>query len=165
MSKGNARLFGFVALLACLVSPAFAQGAGSGCLVVKSTAEVEQVVTDAQGKKSTKLVPLATAVPGTEVIYTTTASNNCKQSADKVAISNFVPEHMTYVPSSVFSPGAQVEFSLDGKSFGTAEKLTVTENGATRQARAEEYRFFRWTFPSSLQPGASAFARFRAVLN
>lgn len=165
MSKGNAKIFGFVALLASLVSPAFAQGAGSGCLVVKSTAEVEQAVTDAQGKKSTKLVPLTTAVPGTEVVYTTTASNNCKLAADKVAISNFVPEHMTYVPSSVFSPGAQVEFSLDGKNFGTAEKLTVTENGATRPARAEEYKFFRWTFPSSLQPGASAFARFRAVLN
>ena len=166
MSKGNAKFFGFVALLAAgFVSPVFAQGAGSGCLVVKSTAEVEQVSTDAQGKKSTKLVPLSTAVPGTEVIYTTTASNNCTKSADKVAISNFVPEHMTYVPSSVFSPGAQVEFSLDGKTFGTAEKLTVTENGVARPARAEEYKFFRWTFASSLQPGANAFARFRAVLN
>lgn len=164
MSKGNAKFFGFVALVAAsLVSPAFAQGAG--CIVVKSTAEVEQAVTDAAGRKSTKLVPLTTAVPGTEVIYTTTASNNCKQSADNVSISNFVPEHMTYVPSSSFSPGAKVEFSLDGKTFGTADKLTVTENGTTRQARAEEYKFFRWTFPSSIQPGASAFARFRAVLN
>jgi uncharacterized repeat protein (TIGR01451 family) len=164
MSKGTAKIFGFVALLASIGSPAFAQGAGSDCLVVKSVAEVEQVVTDAQGKKSTKLAPLTTAVPGTEVVYTTTASNNCKLSADKVAISNFVPEHMTYVPSSVFSPGAQVEFSLDGKTFGSAEKLTVTENGVARQARAEEYKFFRWTF-ASLQPGASAFARFRAKLN
>lgn len=166
MSKGNAKLFGFVALVASgLVSTAFAQGAGSGCIVVKSTAEIEQVVTDAQGKKSTKLVPLATAVPGTEVVYTTVASNNCKQAADKVAINNYVPEHMTYVPSSVFSPGAQVEFSLDGKTFGTAEQLTVQENGVARKARAEEYKFFRWVFQSSLQPGSSAYARFRAVLN
>jgi uncharacterized repeat protein (TIGR01451 family) len=166
MSKGNAKLFGFVALVAAgLASTAFAQGAGSGCIVVKSTAEIEQVVTDAQGRKSTKLVPLATAVPGTEVVYTTTASNNCKQAADKVAINNYVPEHMTYVPSSVFSPGAQVEYSLDGKTFGTAEQLTVQENGVARKARAEEYRFFRWVFQSSLQPGSSAFARFRAVLN
>lgn len=166
MSKGNAKLFGFVALVASgLVSTSFAQGAGSGCIVVKSTAEVAQVVTDAQGRKSTKLVPLTTAVPGTEVVYTTTASNNCKQAADKVAINNFVPEHMTYVPSSAFSPGAQIEYSLDGKTFGPAEQLTVEENGVSRKARAEEYKFFRWVFQSSLQPGSTAVARFRAVLN
>lgn len=162
MSKGNA--FGLVVLLTALAPSAFAQGA-QGCVVVKQTAEVEQVATDAQGKKTTQLVALTTAVPGTEVIYTTTATNNCKQAADKVAISNFVPEHMQYVPGSVFSPGAQVQFSLDGKTFGSPEQLTVTENGATRRARAEEFKFFRWSFQSSLQPGTSAFARFRAVVN
>jgi len=163
MNKGNS--FGLLVLCAgAFASSAFAQGA-QGCVVVKQTAEVEQVETDAQGKKTTRLVALTTAVPGTEVIYTTTATNNCKQAADKVSISNFVPEHMSYVPGSVFSPGAQVQFSLDGKSFGSPEQLTVNENGATRRARADEFRFFRWAFQSSLQPGASAFARFRAVVN
>jgi uncharacterized repeat protein (TIGR01451 family) len=163
MSKGNA--FGLVVLLAgTFASSAFAQGA-KDCLVVKQTAEVEQTETDAQGKKTTKLVALTTAVPGTEVIYTTTATNNCKLAADKVAIDGHVPEHMHYVSGSSFSPGAQVQFSLDGKTFGAPEQLNVTEGGAPRKARAEEYRHLRWTFQSSLQPGASAFARFRAVLN
>jgi len=166
MSKGNMKYLGLAALIACgFATTAFAQGAATNCLVVKQAAEVEQIDADAQGKKTTKLAPLATATPGTEVIYTTTATNNCKKSADAVSINNFVPEHMHYVPSSVFSPGAQVEFSLDGKTFGPADQLSVTENGAARKARAEEIRFFRWTFQSSLQPGASAFARFRAVLN
>src|SRR5262245_14761467 len=112
MSKGNAKLFGFVALVAeCLGSTSCAQDGGRGCIVVKSTAEGAQVVTDGQGTKIALLVPLATAVQGTEVVYTTVASNNCKQSADKLAINNFVPEHMTYVPSSAFSPGAQFFFS------------------------------------------------------
>src|SRR3569832_846199 len=103
MSKGNA--FGLVVLLAGTLAPAaFAQGA-KDCLVVKQTAEIERSETDAQGKQSTRLVPLTTAVPGTEVIYTTTATNNSKLPADKVAISNFVPEHMQYVPGSSFSPG------------------------------------------------------------
>jgi uncharacterized repeat protein (TIGR01451 family) len=162
MSKGNA--FGLVVLFAgAFASSAFAQGA-QNCVVVQQTAEVEQTVTDAQGKKTTKLVALTTAVPGTEVIYTTTATNNCKQAVDRVSVSNFVPEHMAFVPGSSFSPGAQVAYSLDGKTFGTPDQITVTDNGATRKARAEEYRHFRWTFQSSLQPGASAFARFRAVL-
>jgi uncharacterized repeat protein (TIGR01451 family) len=162
MSKGNA--FGLVVLLAGALAPAaFAQGS-QGCVVVKQTAEVEKTETDAQGKKSTTLVALTTAVPGTEVIYTTTATNNCKQAADKVSISNFVPEHMHYVPGSSFSPGAQVAYSVDGKAFGAPEQVTLTENGAPRKARAEEYKFFRWTFQSALQPGTSAFARFRAIV-
>jgi uncharacterized repeat protein (TIGR01451 family) len=163
MSKGNA--FGLLVLLATAFAPAaFAQGA-KDCLVVKQTAEIEQAETDAQGKKTTKLVALTTAVPGTEVIYTTTVTNNCKLAADKVSIDGHVPEHMRYVSGSVFSPGAQAQYSIDGKTFGAPEQLTVQENGAPRRARAEEYRHFRWTFQSSLQPGASAFARFRAVLN
>ena len=73
---------------------------------------------------------------------------------------------MTYVPNSVFSPGAQVEFSLDGKTFGTAEQLTVQENGVARKARAEEYKHIRWVFQERhCSPARSAFARFRAVLN
>jgi uncharacterized repeat protein (TIGR01451 family) len=162
MSKGNA--FGLVVLLAGAVAPtAWAQGS-QGCVVVKQTAEVEQTTTDAQGKQTTTLVTLSTAVPGTEVIYTTTATNNCKQAVDKISISNFVPEHMHYVSGSAFSPGAQVAYSLDGKVFGSPEQITVTENGAPRKARAEEYRFFRWTVQTSLQAGASASARFRAVV-
>ena len=162
MSKGNA--FGLMVVLAGAFAPAaFAQGS-QGCVVVKQTAEVEQTSTDAQGKKTTTLVALSTAVPGTEVIYTTTATNNCKQSVDKISISNFVPEHMRYVSGSSLAQGAQTAYSLDGKSFGAPEQLTVTENGAPRKARAEEYRFFRWTFNSPLQPGATASARFRAVV-
>jgi uncharacterized repeat protein (TIGR01451 family) len=162
MSKGNA--FGFVVLLAGSLAPVtWAQGS-QGCVVVKQTAEIEQTTTDAQGKKTTTLVALTTAVPGTEVIYTTTATNNCKQPADKISISNFVPEHMRYVSGSAFSPGAQISYSIDGKTFGSPEQITVTENGVSRKAHAEEYRFFRWTFQSALQPGASAAARFRAVV-
>jgi uncharacterized repeat protein (TIGR01451 family) len=163
MSKGNA--FGWMVLLAGALAPAAWSQGEQGCVVVKQTVEVEQTETDAQGKKTTKVVPLTTAVPGTEVIYTTTATNNCKQPVDRISISNFVPEHMRYVPGSVSSPGAQVQFSLDGKAFGSPEQLKVTENGVARQARAEEYRHFRWTYQSSLQPGASALARFRAVVN
>jgi uncharacterized repeat protein (TIGR01451 family) len=164
MSKGNA--FGIlVVVVAGALSPAaFAQGAKCNP-VVTQTAEVEQTETDAQGKKTTKLVALATAVPGTEVIYTTTVTNNCKAPADKISIDGHVPEHMSYVSGSSFSPGAQVQYSIDGKTFGAPEQLSVSENGAPRRARAQDYRHFRWTFQSSLPPGGSVIARFRAVVN
>jgi uncharacterized repeat protein (TIGR01451 family) len=152
------------AMAACsLTSPAFAQD--KGCIVLKSVAEVEQAVVNEKGEKSTKLVPASTTVPGVEVIWTVTANNICKQPSDKVTINNAVPEHMTYVANSAVGPGSDITYSLDGKTFGKPEQLMVNANGAQRPARTDEYRHIRWVFKNSLQPGAQAIARFRAVLN
>ncbi|MEJ0084482.1 MAG: hypothetical protein WDO72_02260 [Pseudomonadota bacterium] len=164
MSNGIQKFAGLAALLACSVSlQAFAQT--QNCVEVKSVAEVEKEVVDAKGVRSTKLLPLATATPGTLVIYTTTASNVCKQPVDKIEISNVIPEHMSYVASSAMATGADVAYSLDGKTFGNADQLAVLENGVSRKARPDEYKFFRWAFKSSLAPGAQAAASFRALLN
>ncbi len=120
---------------------------------------------DAKGEKTKQLVPVQKVVPGKEVVWTITANNPCKKPSDNVTINNPVPEHMTYVAGSAFGAGSDISYSIDGKTFGSADQLTVTENGATRKARAEDYRHIRWVFKSPLQPGASAIARFRAVLN
>jgi uncharacterized repeat protein (TIGR01451 family) len=146
-----------------LGSQAFAQT--PGCIVLKSVAEVEQVTVNAKGERTTKLVPAGKVVPGTEVTWTVTANNTCKLPSEQVTINNAVPEHMTYVANSAVGPGADVTYSLDGQTYGTAEQLTVKEDGATRKARADEYKKIRWVFKDSLQPGAQGFARFRAVLN
>ena len=142
-------------------APAFAQT--QGCIVMKTVAEVEQETTDANGQKSKKLVPVATSVPGTEVVYTLTANNNCKQAAENVAINDPVPAEMAYVANSAVGPGSDISFSIDGKTFAKAADLKVSENGATRAARADEIRHIRWTF-KTLPPGAQALARFRAIV-
>jgi uncharacterized repeat protein (TIGR01451 family) len=163
MIKGK-RFLGFVAMAACsLGSQAFAED--KGCIVLKSIAEVEQPFVNDKGEKSTRLVPASTTVPGVEVVWTVTANNICKQPSDKVTINNAVPQHMTYVANSAVGPGSDITYSLDGKTFGTPDQLIVQANGAGRQARTDEYRHIRWFFKNSLQPGAQAFARFRAVLN
>jgi uncharacterized repeat protein (TIGR01451 family) len=163
MIKGK-KFFGVIAVVAMGVSSqAFSQD--QGCIVLKSVAEVEKVEVNAKGEKTTKLVPASTAVPGVEVIWTVTANNVCKAPSEKVTINNAVPEHMTYVANSAMGPGSDITYSLDGKTFGTAEQLTVKADGGQRQARTDEYRHIRWVFKNSLQPGAQAFARFRAVLN
>ena len=162
MFKGF-RIFGASAVLAfAFVAPALAQG---NCIELKTTAEVEKDVVNDKGEKTKVLAPAATVIPGTEVVMTVTASNTCKQPSDKVVINNPVPEHMSYVADTAFGAGSDITYSLDGKTFGVPTELTVTENGAKRQARADEYRQIRWVFRSPLQPGASAVARFRAVLN
>ena len=165
MIKGTYKLLAVAALFAGSIgSQAFAQGA-QGCILLKSTAEIAKEVVDAKGVKTVTMVPAEKVIPGVEVTWTVTANNICKQPSDKVTINNAVPAHMTYVASSASGPGADITYSLDGKTFGKPDQLTVAENGATRTAHADEYKHIRWVFTDSLQPGATAQARFRAVLN
>lgn len=166
MKTGNRirNFIGAAALIACTFgSQAFAQT--KDCIALKSVGEVEQEVIDANGQKSVKLVPAAKVVPGTVVTWTVTADNVCKVPSDQVTINNPVPEHMSYVANSATGAGATITFSLDGKTFGTADQLTVQESGGTRKARADEYKAIRWVFKGALAPGARAVARFRAELN
>ena len=153
-----------VAAIACtFASQAFAQA--ERCIELKTTAQVEKEVVNDKGEKSKVLVEAGKVVPGTEVIWTVTANNVCKQPSDGVTINNAVPDHMTLVPNSAIGPGSDITFSVDGKQFAPAGQLTVAENGATRPARSDEFKHIRWELKASLQPGASAFGRFRAVLN
>lgn len=164
MSQGKNTLAALVAIFASgFGAQAFA--AEQGCIVLKSVAEVEQDVINDKGEKARKLVAIAKAVPGVEVIWTITAQNTCKQPSEKVTIDNAVPAHMVYVPDSAVGPGSDITYSVDGKSFVPAAALTVVENGATRVARSDEYQHIRWVLKDPLAPGAQAMARFRAVLN
>ena len=164
MIKKTLKLAGAAALLACaFATQALAQK--EGCVAVNTTAEIEKDVVNDKGEKSKTLVPAGKVIPGTEVVWTVTANNTCKAPSENVVISNPVPEHMTLVPNSAFGPGSDITYSVDGKTFAAADKLTVQENGASRPARADEIKHIRWVLKSALQPGASAFGRFRAVLN
>jgi len=165
MFKGL-KFIGAIAVIACAFgAPAFAQSQSACAVDLKTTGEIEKEVVNAQGEKTKVLSPADKVIPGTEVIWTVTATNGCKKPADKPVINNPVPEHMTLVPGSVVGAGSDISYSVDGKTFGAIDKLTVTQDGATRPARAEDIRHIRWEFRNSLQPGASAFGRFRAVLN
>lgn len=163
MSQGKLKFIAATALLAGLLG-AQAHAADARCITLKSFAEVEQEVVDAKGQKSAKRVPADKVVPGTEVIWTVTALNTCKQASENVTINNPVPKHMQLVANSATGTGSDVTYSLDGQSFGKPEQLTVSENGATRPARATEYKHIRWVFKTPLASGATATASFRAVL-
>jgi uncharacterized repeat protein (TIGR01451 family) len=163
MNTGK-KVFALAMMFACgASSQAFAQQ--KGCIELKSTAQIEQEVVDAKGAKSKQLVEATKVVPGVEVVWTITASNVCKQPSDAVTINNAVPEHMTYVANTASGPGADIAYSVDGKTFAKSSDLTVQDSGTARKARADEYKHIRWVFKDPLQPGASTIASFRAVLN
>ena len=153
-----------IATAVLLTMTAGAYAADKACVELKTSAATEQETLE-QGQKVTRLAPAGKVLPGDEVIWTITATNVCKTPTDNLAIANPLPEHMSYVAGSATGTGTDVAYSVDGKDFKDAASLTVrSDDGATRAARADEYRAIRWTYKNSFAPGATAFVRYRAIV-
>lgn len=151
--------------LLLLGSHVHAQTAKS-CIELKNEAQMEQEYTDAQGKKTTRLVAPDKVVPGDEIVYTITAKNVCGQPAGNVVIDNPVPAHMSYVADSALGVGTDITYSLDGKRFARLETLTVKNaDGTTRAPRADEIKSIRWVYGTAINAGQTGFVRFRAKVN
>lgn len=154
------KMFSVVALALVAAGPALAQD--KGCIELKTTAQTERLVTGPDGKRETKLVTAATVVPGTEVIWTVTATNVCGKAAGEVAIDSPVPEHMLFIADSAVAAAFTVSYSLDGRRYGGPDALTVREaDGSARAARPDEYRHVRYAMRTALAPGATVTARYR----
>jgi uncharacterized repeat protein (TIGR01451 family) len=161
-----------IPLHAALAAAAFAahsavgaQSAERGCVELKTVAEIEQAYVDERGQPAKRLVPAAKVVPGDEIVWTIVASNVCTTAAGDVAITNAVPAHMHYVGNSAFGPGADIQFSLDGRVFAAASALSVTElDGTKRPARADEYSHIRFAVPQPIGPSESLMVRYRATV-
>lgn len=153
-------------LLAVLAAPALATAQDKGCILLKTVAEVEQQTKDESGKATTRLVAAEKIVPGSEVVYTVSATNVCDRDAEAVVIDNPVPEHMDYVADSAIGPGTEVTFSIDGGfNYAKPNALTIANpDGTKRAAAAADYTHIRWVMRNPLKPGSVAFARFRAIL-
>jgi uncharacterized repeat protein (TIGR01451 family) len=155
-----AKTLSVIVLAALPAGLALAQDAG--CIELKTTAQTERTVIGADGKPHTQLAPATTVVPGTEVIWTITATNVCDKPAGNVAIDSPVPEHMSYVADSAAAAAVTVSYSIDGKRYGSPAAIVVREaDGTTRSARADEYRHVRYAMRAPLAPGESLSASHR----
>jgi uncharacterized repeat protein (TIGR01451 family) len=149
--------------LLALANAAHAQD--KGCIELKTVAESEQEYVNEAGQKAKRLMPASKVVPGDEVVWTITAKNVCDKAADSIVIANPVPEQMSYIANSAMGVGADITYSLDGKDFKAPAALTVSDpTGASRAARADEFRAVRWTYKTAFAPGATAFVRYRALV-
>lgn len=151
------------AALLIAAGPAFAQ---SNPIVLSHIAETEVTVNNAQGVAERKRVPVERAVPGTEVIYTTTFTNSGTRPAANIAITNPVPADTEFVAGSAFGDNTDITFSIDGgKTYQPADKLRVrTADGKERAATAADYTHIRWAYRGELAPSRSGSAGFRAVI-
>jgi uncharacterized repeat protein (TIGR01451 family) len=147
-----------VFLLTIFASQVFA------AIELKTVAEIETTKTDGKGKKEIKRTPATIVVPGTEVIYTITATNTGNKAAANINVKDPIPKDMVYVDGSAFGKNTTITFSVDdGKNYASSKKLTVKNSqGKPIPATAKDYTNIRWTFKSELKPKQSASVWFRA---
>lgn len=145
--------------------PTAAPAHQAGCIELSTIAEQEKSVTAADGTVSKQIMPAARIVPGSEVIWTTTAHNVCKKPAEKVVIDQPVPEHMLFVADSAIGGGTQIFLSVDGHDFKTARDLTVRNgDGSSHPAGAADVRVVRWALDGAIAPQDSLSVRYRATV-
>jgi len=152
-------------LLAMLGSISPSVQAADGPIKLKNIAQTEVEVTDKKGKKTLKRTPVEKAVPGTEVIFTTTMENTIDKPIGNIVINNPIPNDTEYKAGSVFGKDCEILFSIDGKDFAHAENLkTADEDGKERIALPKEYKHIRWTLKVPLTAGQTREVGFRAAI-
>lgn len=149
-----------VLLLACHLPAHAARGA----INISSIAEMEIEAVNEDGEKELKRIPVETAVPGDEIIYTTTFENIINKPAGNIAITNPVPNDTTFRRAD--GANTDINFSVDGgKQYASADKLSVkTQQGNNRAAVPADYTHVRWFYKGELGVGETSEVSFRAVI-
>jgi len=153
-------------LLAALLLVGGNAMAQQGGIKLEHKAEQWDTVIDENGAEQTQLVEAANVLPGEEVLFTVTYTNNSDSPAEDVVITNPVPDHMVYVDQSAAGDNTTMAFSVDGGgSFGAAASLTVSDaTGQPRAAVGSDYTHVRWVVDNDIAPGATGAVQFKAVV-
>lgn len=117
------------------------------------------------GVSKQRLVPASEISEGTEVYYTVAIRNAGDRPAHNVVVIKAVPINTVYVANSATAPGAATTFSTDGGTTFAAPTALVAKDADGRSVRmgTERYTHIRWHLRYPLAPGATAYARFRAI--
>jgi uncharacterized repeat protein (TIGR01451 family) len=129
---------------------------------LQSKVETERMVKQTDGQMVATRLPVKSAVPGEEVIFTNTFSNAGKKPADKLVLTNPIAADLRL--TKAWGDSAVITYSVDGgKVFGAAETLQVKgADGKMRAAKPEDFTHVRWVMRDSLAVGASAAVGFNA---
>lgn len=142
---------------ACLMALAAAWCGGAAAEVVLDTSVTKVETTlDAGGRVKRELLPADDVVPGEELRYTITFTNDSDVPVDaqRIVITNPVPEGTRYVPGSAGGEGSRVEFSGDGETFDVSEP-EAPGSATGEPAEPPPVQSLRWTFQRELAPGDS----------
>jgi uncharacterized repeat protein (TIGR01451 family) len=164
--KSHRLSFVFIGLWVALQAAAVSAQT-TGAIELQTVAQKELRIAAPGGDVEVKLVPAGKVVPGDRIVYTIVARNVSAQPADRIVITDPIPEHMTYVDGSADSGVGGVLFSVDGgMRFAAPEQLRVIgEDGAPRRAEPRDYTHVRFVFDEPLLPSGEQAVRFVAQLD
>lgn len=135
-------------------------------LTAEQTVEKVVEVVAEDGTVTTELVTAEVVAPGDTVIYGLSYANASADPAEDVALTMPVPAQVDYVEGSATTDGVKVAFSVDGGvSFTSRGDLSVSVDGDTRTALAEDITHIQWQFEEGIPAGAEGKITFAAVLN
>lgn len=134
--------------------------------VVFKSEVFEEISVVENGEKKTKLVAADKILPGEEVLYLLSFSNEGDESASGLEINNPIPANTWYRQGSAFGAGTEISVSVnDGKQYGQLSKLSVPlANGEERPATFKDVTHVRWAVNYALQPGKTGTVSYRAVV-
>lgn len=133
----------------------------AGELVLNNEVFHEIEVQTEDDRTERRQVPVTRVIPGTEVIYVINFRNEGDQPLENVAITNPIPEQLSYVQAADASPVTEVSVD-DGAQYGELGELTVPgPDGEPRAAEPVDVTHLRWIVPV-LAPGAEGAVSFKA---
>lgn len=150
-----------------LLAVALLVGAPAGLARVTLDTAVSKVETTLEetGRVKRQLMPAEEVASGEELRYTITFTNESEMrvDAERVVITNPIPEGTRYVAGTAGGDFARVEYSADGESFSASEPAPAADSaggGPAPSAQAEQggaadlgIQSLRWTYLRDLQPG------------
>jgi uncharacterized repeat protein (TIGR01451 family) len=137
-----------------------------GQVTLESMIQKEIEVVNEAGEKEIQLVEAGNAIPGDELIFTITYTNQGVEPAENVVLVNPLPENTEYIGGSAGGEATTITFSVDeGGSYDLPDKLRIIgEDGQQRTALVQEYTHIRWVLTGPLSPGKSGKVYFRVRL-
>lgn len=148
----------------CLLATAVLSGHAFGEVRLETAVSKVETTLDGAGRVKRELVPADQVVPGEELRYTISFENTSDMvvDAERVVITNPVPDGTVYVAGTAGGDGSRVEYSIDGETFAGVEPGGAPPSGApgaggTQAAGAgpDAVRSLRWTYQRALEPGES----------
>ncbi|MDH3384362.1 MAG: hypothetical protein OEM42_09905, partial [Deltaproteobacteria bacterium] len=145
-------------VLAFTASAALAQVGQKPELVLTLSVQKQVDVTGEDGKPKTEWKEVQSTGPGDVLMYTIRYENKGKAEARDAKIIDPVPQNTSYIGESTEGEGAEITFSLDGKTFGLPPMLTYRVKQADgteveHVATPDMYTHIQWKLKKAVPPG------------
>ena len=152
------QFFVVLVVLAFSATAALAQVGLKPELVLTLSVQKEVIVTGEGGKPKTEWQEVQSTGPGDVLKYTIRYENKGKLEARDAKIVDPVPQNTSYISDSAEGEGAEINFSLDGKTFQPAPMLKYRIRMADGSeveyvATPDMYTHIQWKLKKPVPPG------------